>query len=127
MSHTEDLKKLDRTIKDAEIRIRTLQASIDAIDKELLNTVALKKTLEENVKCLKTNKVIAIATEYKKVKEELRRIKFRMEALGHDRNNFCSILRDTEALLKKAAKDLQKIKTGGDANVLQFKPGKKDG
>lgn len=127
MSHTEDLKKLDRVVKDAEIRIRTLQTSIEAIEKELLNIIALKKTLEDNVACLKTNKVIAVATEYKKAKEELKRVKIRIEALTYDKNNFSNVLKNTEMLLNKTLADIEKMKNVGDSNVLRFKPGKKDG
>ncbi len=126
MSHTEDLKKIDRVIKDAEIRIKTMKTSIDAIDKELISISVFRQTLEDNVKCLKTNKVIALATEYKKAKEELKRTKFRIGSLENDRKHFASVLKEAEILLRKSKEDIEKLNSVGDNNVLQF-PGKKDG
>ena len=125
MSHTEELKKLDRAIKDSEIRIRTLQIQIGVIEKELLNEVTLQQVLEENVKCLKTNKIIAVANEYKKVKEELKRVKHRIETLTYDKVRFSGILKEVESLLTKSKADFEKMKNTGNENVLQFKPGKK--
>jgi chromosome segregation ATPase len=126
VSHTEDLKKIDRVIKDAEIRIKTMKTSIDAIDKELISISVFRQTLEDNVKCLKTNKVIALATEYKKAKEELKRTKFRIGSLENDRKHFASVLKEAEILLRKSKEDIEKLNSVGDNNVLQF-PGKKDG
>jgi len=125
VSHTEDLKKLDRVIRDSEIRIRTLQTQIGVIEKELLNVVALQQVLEENVKCLKTNKIIAVANEYKKVKEELKRVKHRIETLNYDKTHFSGVLKEVESLLKKASADFEKMKNTGNENVLPLKPGKK--
>ena len=125
MSHTEELKILDRTIRDSEIRIRTLQTNIDAIEKELLNVVSLKQILEDNIKCLKANKIIAVANEYKKIKEELKRVTHRIETLSYDKTRFCILIKDVESLLKKSNIDFEKMKNAGNENVLQFKPGKK--
>ena len=127
MSLKEELKNLDRIIRDADIRSRTLKASIELIDKELINIAELKNALEENVKCLKTNKVIALAAEYKKAKEDLKRVKFRVDALGKDKIHFISVLKEVEALSKQSTLSFNKIKNIGDSNVLQFKGKKNDG
>ncbi|HXN74868.1 MAG TPA: hypothetical protein VN855_00055 [Candidatus Acidoferrum sp.] len=124
MGKTEDLAKIDRTIKEAELRLKTVQASISALDKEIANVVALESALSANVKCLKTKRVIAIAQEYRNAKEELKRARTRLIVLGNDREHYCKAQKDAETFLKQTKKDYEKMKN--ENNVIKFR-GKKGG
>jgi predicted nucleic acid-binding Zn-ribbon protein len=101
--------------------------SIDALAKEIGSVTVLQGTLEDNIKCLKKNKVIAVAAEYRKAKEDMKKTHIRLATLENDKTHFTNALRDVEALLKKAREEFTKYKTLGDNNVLEFKTGKKDG
>lgn len=127
MGREEEQAKIDRAIKDAEIRIRTVQTSIDAIDKEIGIVSLAEKALEDNVKCLKTKRIIAIAQEYKKAKEELKKIQNRLLILRNDREHFNKSLSNITDLLKQSKKELDKLQNIGDSNVLSFKSRRKDG
>jgi DNA repair exonuclease SbcCD ATPase subunit len=70
-----ELEIADRAIKDAEIRLRTIKLHLEALEKEIDALSTLEAQLEENFKYLKKNKVIALASEFKRTKEELQKVK----------------------------------------------------
>lgn len=121
MDLSDHLSKLDRAIKDAEIRIRTFQTSIGALDKEIESLTQLESTLEENIKNLKAQRIIAIAQEYKKAKEELKKVKSRIVLLSNDREHYRANIKDASLLLENSRKEYEKINTSN--NILDF-PGK---
>jgi len=127
MGKAEDLTKIDRSIKDTEIRINTVQASVDAIEKEMLNLSTLEKAVEENLKCLKERKIIAIAQEYKKAKEEVKRIQIKIIALRNDKEHYGKMIKDMQLFLKQARREYERLEKYNDNNVLNFKSRKKDG
>lgn len=127
MGREEELSKIDKSIKDAELRIKTLQTSIDALDKEIAAVSRLEKTLVENVKCLKSKQIIAIAQEYKKAKEELKRTQNRLLLLRNDREHYHKSSEEIEKLLEQARKAFDKLQNIGDSNVLRFKSRREDG
>jgi len=127
VARTEDLDRLDKVIKDAESRIKTIQANIDAIGKELNVLASHEYTLEESVKNLRKRQVIAIAQEFKKIKEELSRTRQRIVMLENDRDHFLKASRDVHNLIEKTREDLQKLQKASKSNVLNFKARKPDG
>lgn len=124
MGRTEDLVKLDRSIKEAENRIKSVKANLDVIDKEIKNISTLEKTLKENIKCLKAKQIIAVAQEFKKSKEELKRSQNKLVLLGNDRDHLLKAAKDTEDFINLAKKELDKLQNVGDSNVIKF--GRKD-
>lgn len=126
MSKQVELEKLDRSIKDGEIRLRTAKTNIEALDKEIDSLSSLEIQLEENVKCLKKNNVVAIATEFKKAKEDLAKTKARLIALKNDRELFKKSAKDIETFTNKAKEDIEKLQKTGDNNVLRGKFSRKD-
>lgn len=125
MSRSDELAKIDRAIKDAEIRIRTVQTSLVALSKEISEVTALEYTLLENLKCLKKKQVIAIASEYKKAKEELRKAQLRLTMLNNDKEHYMKSLKDAENFLNLAKADYIRMSNLMEKNVLKFR--KKDG
>ncbi len=121
MGRTDDITKIDRAIKETEARLKTLQINIDALDLEIKKFLDFENTLLENVKILKTKRVIAIAQEFKKSKEELKRVKGRLVVLRNDREHFNKVFQDTDDVLKGMQSQLQKILTDGENNVLSFR------
>lgn len=127
MGREEELVKIDGAIKDAEGRIKTTRTHLDAIDKEISSISTIEKTLIENVKCLKSKRIIAIAQEYKKAKEELQKTQNRLVSLRNDRNHFNKILLEIEELLKQTRKAFDKLQNIGNSNVLSFKSRRENG
>lgn len=125
VNRSEDLVKLDQVIKDAEKRIKTIQANIDALNKELNTLATFEKTLEENIRCLKKNQIIAIAQEFKKTKEELKKTRSRVIMLTNDKEHYIRSSKEVHSLIKKTKEDIQRMEKIGDSNVLPFKSRRK--
>lgn len=127
MSKATEIDKLDRSIRDGEIRIRTVQSNIDQLTKEIETLSDLEKQLEENVKQLKKKKITVIATEFKKAKEDLAKTKVRLTHLGNERENFKKSAENAKKVMEQAREAMEKLKKTDDNNVLQGKFGRKNG
>lgn len=77
MDKTQEILAIDRSIRDAEIRLQTIIVSRNAIQKELDDLAIKEEEIRENIKCLKKYKMITAIAEFKKAKEELLKIKSR--------------------------------------------------
>ena len=126
MGKQAELEKLDRTLKDCELRLRTIKVNIDSLTREIDTFFELEAQLEQNVKCLKKKNIIAIAAEYKKAKEELAKTKAKSIGLRNDREQFRKASAEIEFVMKKAQVDLEKLHKIGDNNVLRGKFGRKE-
>ena len=126
MSKTEDLEKLDRVVKDADIRLRATKSKIDIIDREMLFLDPVTAALEANVRFLKRSDTIAIAGEFKKSKDELNKAKIRMVGLKLERGRHVKLYKEIEVFLNKYKNELEKLKKSGENNVLTGKFGRKD-
>lgn len=125
MGKQEELERLDRTLKDCDVRLRTVKMNIDSLTKEIDTLADLETQLEQNVKCLKKKNIIAIATEFKKAKEDLAKTRIRSIALKNDREQFKKASDEVEWTIKKSKEELEKIQKIGDNNVLRGKFGRK--
>lgn len=121
MSKSEDISRLDRVLKDAEIRINTVLTNVEALTKEIDALTNEQRALSENVKCLKKNRIIAVAKEFKKAKSELEKVSARIVMLGNDRDHFLKTTDDMNVFIQKTQKELDKLRSTGNSNVLQFR------
>jgi chromosome segregation ATPase len=123
MSKQEELFKLDRTIKDFGIKLRTAQTALESVRLEIQQLINARAQLEENIEYLKNHARVASATEFKQVKQELAKIKIRLNVLLKDQNVISSAC-------QKIDKELQLLKnqhvklSDNNNNVIQgkFKP-----
>lgn len=68
------LKKLRDHIVGLEMKINLIETDLTAVESDLIFLEAMEQNLEENLKILKSNGIIAIASEYKKIKIEMRTV-----------------------------------------------------
>lgn len=121
-----ELDRLDRMVKDSTIRACTVQNNLDVLDRDIANTEVIKQKLEENLQFLKKQKVIAIAEQFKKAKEELAKTKVRLITLRNEREDYRKALDNVHRVIKESMEAIDKIKKDGDNNVLRANFGKKD-
>jgi chromosome segregation ATPase len=121
-----ELDRLDRTIKDSNIRASTVRNNLDVLERDISNMENLKEKLEENLKFLKRQKVIAIAEEFKKAKDELAKTRVRLITLRNEREDYRKALNNVNQVIKDSMQAIEKIKKDGDNNVLRANFGKKD-
>lgn len=125
MSKSDDLAKIDRNIKDFEGRLKTFNSNIDTIQKELDFLAHLESQLETNISILKKVKIITLATEYKKAKEDLKKTKTKLTQLKSDRMINEKAHKELSLMLQKNKEVYDKLVKQGENNVLQGKFGRK--
>jgi chromosome segregation ATPase len=125
MGKQEELAKLDRAIKDCEARLKTFEANVNTIKKEISILETAENQLEENIGYLKKNKTVALAIEYKKAKEDLKKTKVRILQLKSDAAINERVYKDTQDVLNKNKEMYDKFAKQNDNNVVQGKFGRK--
>jgi hypothetical protein len=119
VSKIEDLDKLDRAVKDAEIKLKSIILAIEKIDKEISVLSPRKLELEQNIEFHKKANTVPIAHEYKKAKIELNQTKIRLTAITLDRKRADDACKQIEQIIDKFKRDhLELLKTNED-NVLR--------
>ena len=126
MGRSEDLLKADRAVKDYEIRFQTATSQLATIEKELKELLLVQKQLEENVKILKKNKIIAVAAEYKKAKADLKRVVDSSLKIKNDMNHYKKSKDEAEMMLLATKNNYEKLLNDVN-NVLEVQFGRKNG
>ena len=127
MSKIDELTKIDRNIKDAEIRLKTFGLNIDTIQKELDFLTHLENQLLVNITTLKTIKIVTLAQEYKKAKEDLKKTKIKLTQLKSDKAINEKAVKELGFILEKNKEAYDKLSKQNENNVLQGKFGRKRG
>lgn len=125
MGKTEELARLDRAIKDCELRLRTFEANINTLKKEVDFLLNLENQLDANIAYLKKIKVIALAKEYKEAKEDLKKTKIRILQLKSDLAINEKAYKDIENILGKNKESYDKLGRQDQNNVVHGKFGRK--
>lgn len=121
MAKSEEIERLEKSIRDAYTKIVTVFSNIEAISREIELLANKEKELEENIKCLKKEKVVAVAQEFKKSKQDLKKISAKMSILDSDKKHFLKVSETIQDFIEKCKKELEKIQNLNKDNVLQFK------
>lgn len=122
-----ELEKLDRVIKDGEIRLRTVNINIMSLSKEIDQLEQAQSLLIDNIHFLKKNKVVAMAGEYKKARDDLARTTIRIITLSNDRETFKKAAERVQTGMEEAREMIEKLKRNGDSNVIIGHFGSRDG
>lgn len=125
MGKTEELARLDRAIKDCELRLRTSEANINTLKKEVDFLLNLENQLDANIAYLKKIKVIALAKEYKEAKEDLKKTKIRILQLKSNLAINEKAYKDIENILGKNKESYDKLGKQNENNVVHGKFGRK--
>jgi chromosome segregation ATPase len=118
MGRMEELDKLDKAIKDAELRLKSIECNVEQIDKEIAVLEPRKNELEQNIEFHKKPDTIPIAHEFKKARAELSKIKARLILIVFDRKKALQACKDIEQILQKFKKDYAELIKTNDNNVL---------
>lgn len=127
MGNLQEIDKLDRAMKDAEIRLKSIRHNLEKIDHEITVLEPLQKELEENIEFLKRTGTIPMAQEFRKTKQELAKTKARLGLLLVDRPKVSNACDEVESIIHKFRKDIQDLILSDDKKVLKFQRGNKNG
>lgn len=122
-----DLDQLTAAIKDLEIRLHTYRIALIKNAEEIELLEDLKEILKDNIAELKRESIIAMASEYKKAKDDLKRTETRLSFLRIDRltyeKAFNSQVKVMDFLVLKYNETVIRLQN----NVIKVKFGRKDG
>lgn len=127
MGRIDDIDKLDRAIKDAEISLKSIFNNIEKIDNEINILAPRKNELEKNIEFHKKSGVVPIAQEFKKSKAELSKVKVRLTMLTSDRNKANAASKEIEKIIEKYKTDHAELSKVSENNVLTGNFGGKRG
>ena len=119
MGKLEELDKLDKAIKDAEIRIKSVQANIEQLEKEISVLSPRKGELEQNIEFHKKEGTVPIAHEYKKAKAELSKVTARLILITSDQKKAIQACKDIDAIINKWKNDQYQLIKTNENNVLK--------
>jgi hypothetical protein len=125
VSRAADIQKLDRYIKDCEIRLSTFKVNATTIKKEIDFLMKVEEQLQGNITFLKKIKIVTLAEEYKKAKEDLKRIKTKLTQLKSDEIINERAQKEILFLIEKNKEAYDKLIRQDENNVLQGKFGRK--
>jgi len=128
MGLKEDLEKLEVQTSRLEERLKSITYERDVIAQQMNSIEILKTHLEVNLRFLKKRKVIALAMEFKKVKQDLITANTRLKSLSEDKGFLDKAIIKMDAMIKKSKDDYTQLSKKSNSKVLQgnFK-GKKNG
>lgn len=127
MNKIEELDKLDRAIKDADVRLKSIQANIEQIDKEIAVLSPRKSELEQNIEFHKREGTIPLAHEYKKAKSELSKVTARLIFIKSDHSKAHEACKQIEEIMEKFRKDHNELLKTSENNILRVIFGGKRG
>lgn len=127
MGKLDEIDKLDRAIKDADIRLKSILENIEKIDKEIVVLNPRKVELERNLEFHKKRGTIPLAHEYKATKSELSKAKNRLSMIIGDRAKCEDACLQIERIIQKFKNDYAKLTKTDENNVLRPNFGGKNG
>lgn len=123
---TVDVSKLNRELSSYKIRLSTIQIHLNMVDAELESLKTLKARAEENLSFLKKAKLVAVAAQFKKGKEEIEKYTNRIRFLEGDKINFMRNMDNLNKEIKKIEETLKRDDTFRK-QVIHLVPRRKDG
>ena len=127
MSKTEELDKLDKAIKDADIRLKSIQNNIEQLDKEISVLTPCLTELEKNITFLKKSSTIPLAHEFRKNKTELSKVKARLILICADRKRADEAVKQVMEIIDKFKRDYYNLIKTSENNVLAVEFGGRRG
>jgi chromosome segregation ATPase len=119
MGKTDELEKAATTITDSEKRLAHVQHEVYNLDQEIRHLETMVEMLQANIKCLKKNRIIAMAREFKKAKNDLETANNRVNLLKKDRDAANKAIKHTELFIRRAKENHARLLRSFDNNVVR--------
>jgi len=127
VNRAEQLDQLDKTIKNAELSLKSIQNNIDQLLKEINILNPQKIELEHNLQFHKRVGVIPIAHEYGKSKRALTQITNRLNLITTDHTNCVQAFNHVQEIIQKFKKEYRELLFSKEDNVIRALFGAKRG
>ena len=118
MGKPEELAKAEQLITSAQYDIMAIGVRLSAIERELAGLIAKEMHLVENINILKTRKIIALAKEFKRAKEDLAIIRRKQDIARFDRIQHMQALENAHKSLKHSQESYDILLSRYQNNVV---------
>lgn len=120
MDRNDDINRVSQILLDAEVKLRQISNQVAAIEREIATLTVIEANLKENIRWLKKRKIVTVASEYRKVREQLKTAETRKSILNIDKENTLKIQRHTEQVYQKVKEqhDLALARLQDPKNVI---------
>lgn len=122
-----ELEKAGIRIKDTQNGLEAIDSSLQSLEKEVAILTNLESTLTENMFFLTRRKTIAVASEFKKIREDLIKTSNRLAFLRIDREHHVKAKIQLEAILARFQDTFDNLVKISDNNVVRVDFRRKDG
>lgn len=124
MDKITELKELDLALQQVISRIEALKFHINNTTQDIALMIALEKNVRYNIQFMKEKYIIPIASEYKKLKDDLRSVNARLAFLRVDNNNNLINLEKAENIASDLRRKMKDMLENQNAKVITVKFGK---
>lgn len=124
MNNAIELERLGRTIRDTDLNAQSTKRKLDIVENELDHLSTVEIQLEQNIGFLRKERVVTLAIEFRKAKQDLDKTQKRLAFLRIDRDNLKKAFDDTELYLDKLREAYAKLYRASVNNVVPGKFGK---
>jgi chromosome segregation ATPase len=119
MASLADIERLQKAIKIAEDRLAVVKAALDGVEKDIdmvsTNVIQLKR----NIHYLKKKNTVALASEYKKVKQELEDAQDKLMLYRLNREDYRTVYSGIEIDVLKLKEELTARLNDPGAQVIE--------
>ena len=126
MNNLIDLELAEKDVKDAQDRLEGLQAHVYKIHNEIALLLHIEKQLLENISILKSRHIITVAIEYRKAKEDLRKIYSNLTMLKLNKNSLEHSVKQAEKFLSDCREKHSQVVARPASRVIEVDFGRKD-
>lgn len=119
MNKIEQLDLITRELKNSEIRLKSVEATVEQIGKEIAVLEPRKIELERLLGFHKKAEIVPIAQEYKKAKAELSKVRARLILIAADQKRAKEACKTIEDIIDKFRKDQYELIRDSGNNVLK--------
>ena len=121
MSLFTEIEAAEKQIKETESRLNSIKDGLASIEREIVLLSLKELALNDNLKILRKNTGIVLASEFKRSKEDLNRTQTRMAMIRKDKESLEKAKAAALSFLAKSKEKLEELKASEVNNVLDFK------
>jgi len=121
MSLFTEIEAAEKQIKETESRLNSIKDGLASIEREIVLLSLKELALNDNLKILRKNTCIVLASEFKRSKEDLNRTQTRMAMIRKDKESLEKAKAAALSFLAKSKEKLEELKASEVNNVLDFK------
>lgn len=126
MNKSQELERADAEIKAVLTNIEGLKFHIRSLENNMALLNSLRIQFSQNIAVLKSERVIAVLTEYKKVRDDLHQVYHKLHVMQIDFNNHSVVLERTEKFLLECRERYVILLRNQDGRVIKGNFGGKE-